>query len=163
MIPKSDITSFSPVSARFASLLHFYLGANLALDMRKNGSDVFAPKGLLKMLILKMASSRPTTGVEIMEEVSKMTDNLWSPSPGSVYYLLGELESAGLLIRVPSGEVGVKKYVSSDKGKLSLEDFKLDAGKNLYRQMIILKVLSDITESYQISKAISSLSEKISN
>ncbi len=42
--------------------------------MPKNDSEVFAPKGLLKMLILKFASSRPITGVEIMADVPKMTE-----------------------------------------------------------------------------------------
>jgi DNA-binding PadR family transcriptional regulator len=124
-------------------------------------NDVFAPKGLLKMLILKIATTRATTGVEIMEEVPRMTNNVWSPSPGSVYYLLGEMEEAGLLIHVPTGETGIKRYVSSEKGKLNLENFKLDAEKNLYKQMIMLKVLSDLAGNTAVSDAISSLTKKI--
>ncbi len=127
----------------------------------KNGRDVFAPKGLLKMLILKITSQRATTGVEIMQEVPKMTENVWLPSPGSVYYLLGEMEEAGLLIHVPTGESGIKRYVSSDKGKLSLDTFKLDAKKSLYKQMVMLKVLSDLTGNEIVSDAISSLSRKV--
>ena len=102
--------------------------------MLKNSSEVFAPKGLLRMIILKIASLKPVTGVEIMQEVPDMTENLWSPSPGSVYYLLGEMEKDGLLIHVPTGEPGIKRYVSSDKGKLSLENFKLDIKKNIRSQ-----------------------------
>lgn len=128
---------------------------------KSTGNDVFAPKGLLKMLILKIATSRATTGVEIMEEVPRMTNNVWSPSPGSVYYLLGEMEEAGLLIHVPTGETGIKRYVSSEKGKLNLENFKLDAQKNLYKQMIMLKVLSDLADYGAVSDAISSLTKKI--
>jgi DNA-binding PadR family transcriptional regulator len=124
-------------------------------------NDVFAPKGLLKMLILKIATTRATTGVEIMDEVPKMTNNVWSPSPGSVYYLLGEMEEAGLLIHVPTGEAGIKRYVSSEKGKLNLENFKLDAQKNLYKQMVMLKVLSDVADNRAVSDAISSLTKKI--
>ena len=122
---------------------------------------MFAPKGLLKMLILKIASTKPVTGVEIMADVPKMTEDLWTPSPGSVYYLLGEMEGAGLIIHVPTGETGIKRYVSSEKGKLSLETFKLEAQKNLYRQMIMLRVLSDIAENRKVSEAISSLSKKL--
>lgn len=129
--------------------------------MPKNGAEVFAPKGLLKMLILKIASTKPVTGVEIMQDVPKMTEELWLPSPGSVYYLLGELEKDGLLIHVPTGESGIKRYVASDKGKLSLDSFKLDAQKNLYRQLIMIRVLSDLAENGPISDAISSLSKKL--
>jgi DNA-binding PadR family transcriptional regulator len=128
---------------------------------KRSGNDVFAPKGLLKMLILKIATQRATTGVEIMDEVPKLTNNVWSPSPGSVYYLLGEMEEAGLLIHVPTGETGIKRYVSSEKGKLNLENFRLDAKKNLYRQMIMLKVLSDLAGNDNVSDAISTISKKI--
>ncbi len=131
--------------------------------MPRNANEVFAPKGLLKMLILKIASSRPVTGVEIMEEVPKMTENVWAPSPGSVYYLLGEMEDSGLLIHVPTGETGIKRYVSSEKGKVSLDSFKLDAQKNLYKQMIMLRILSDLAENDPISQAISALTRKVSD
>lgn len=129
--------------------------------MSRRGNDVFAPKGLLKMLILKIATQRATTGVEIMDEVPKMTNNVWSPSPGSVYYLLGEMEEAGLIIHVPTGEAGIKRYVSSEKGKLNLENFKLDAQKNLYKQMTMLKILSDLADNSSVSQAISTLTKKI--
>jgi DNA-binding PadR family transcriptional regulator len=127
----------------------------------KNGIDVFAPKGLLKMLILKITSQRPTTGVEIMQEVPKMTENTWSPSPGSVYYLLGEMEQAGLIIHVPTGETGIKRYVSSEKGKLSLDTFKLDASKSLHKQIVMLRVLADLTGNESVALAVSRLSVKV--
>ncbi len=131
--------------------------------MPKNRNEVFAPKGLLKMLILKIASSHPVTGVEIMEEVPRMTENVWAPSPGSVYFLLGEMEDSGLLIHVPTGESGIKRYVSSEKGKVSLDSFKLDAQRNLYKQMIMLRILSDLAENDSISEAISSLTKKVTS
>lgn len=130
--------------------------------MPRNANEVFAPKGILKMLILKISGSRPVTGVEIMEEVPRMTEDVWAPSPGSVYYLLGEMEEAGLLIHVPTGESGVKRYVSSEKGKVSLDSFKLDAKRNLHKQMIMLRVLSDLAEDDRISKAITSLTKQVS-
>ena len=97
-----------------------------------------------------------------MQEVPNMTEKVWAPSPGSVYYLLGEMEAAGLLIHVPTGEAGIKRYISSDKGKLSLDAFKLDARKNLYKQMIMLRVLSDLAEDDRVSDAISALTKKVS-
>ena len=130
--------------------------------MSKKASEVFAPKGLLKMLILKIASTKPVTGVEIMSDVPKMTEDLWSPSPGSVYYLLGELVENGLLLHIPTGEPGIKRYVSSEKGKISLENFKLDVRKNLYRQLVMLRVLSELAENDSLSEIISSIARKIS-
>jgi DNA-binding PadR family transcriptional regulator len=129
--------------------------------MPKNDSEVFAPKGLLKMLILKLASIRPITGVEIMSDVPKMTEDLWSPSPGSVYYLLGEMEKDGLLLHIPTGEPSVKRYVSSEKGKLLFDNFKLDVKKNLYRQLVMMRVLSDLAENSSLSESISLIAKKI--
>lgn len=136
-------------------------GNGIQRNVPKNRSDVFAPKGLLKMLILKISSTKPVTGVEIMEDVPKMTENLWSPSPGSVYYLLGEMEEDGLIIRVPTGEPGVKRYVSSEKGKLSLDTFKLDIKRNLHRQLVMLRVLSDLSDNNTLSESITSIAKKI--
>ena len=130
--------------------------------MPKNSSGVFAPKGLLRMLILRIASIRPVTGVEIMQEVPNMTERLWTPSPGSVYFLLGEMEKSGLLLRVPTGEPGIKRYVSSEKGKLNLANFKIDAKKNLYRQLILSRVLSDLAESGSVSEEITAIAKKMS-
>jgi DNA-binding PadR family transcriptional regulator len=130
--------------------------------MSKKASEVFAPKGLLKMLILKIASTKPVTGVEIMSDVPKMTEDLWSPSPGSVYYLLGELVENGLLLHIPTGEPGIKRYVSSEKGKIILENFKLDVRKNLYRQLVMLRVLSELADNDSLSETISSIARKIS-
>ena len=129
--------------------------------MPKNRSEVFAPKGLLKMLILKIASTKPVTGVEIMQDLPDMTEKLWSPSPGSVYYLIGEMEEDGLIIRVPTGEPGIKRYVSSEKGSSALETFKLDIGKNLHRQSVMLRVLSDLAENKSVSDSISTIARNI--
>jgi DNA-binding PadR family transcriptional regulator len=130
-------------------------------EYAKERNEVFAPKGLLKMIMLKLASTRPVTGVEIMSEVPQMTEDLWAPSPGSVYYLLGEMEQNGLLLHVPTGEPGIKRYVSSEKGKLALENFKLDVKKNLYRQLVMMRVLSDLAENNSLSDSISSIAKKI--
>ena len=98
-----------------------------------------------------------------MQDVPDMTEKLWSPSPGSVYYLIGEMEEDGLIIRVPTGEPGIKRYVSSEKGKLALDTFKLDIGKNLHRQLVMLRVLSDLAENKSASDSISSIARKIAS
>jgi hypothetical protein len=76
---------------------------------------------------------------------------------------LGEMEENGLLLHVPTGEPGIKRYVSSEKGKLALENFKLDIKKNLYRQLVMMRVLSDMAENNSLSDTISSLARKIAS
>jgi hypothetical protein len=74
---------------------------------------------------------------------------------------LGEMEQAGLIIHVPTGESGIKRYVSSEKGKLSLDNFRLDARKSLHKQIVMLRVLSDLTGNENLSQAISHLVGKV--
>jgi DNA-binding PadR family transcriptional regulator len=131
--------------------------------MQRATGDVFAPKGLLKILILKIASEKPVTGTDIMREVPRMTDNAWKPSAGSVYYLLAELEKDDLIIHVPTGEAGIKRYICSEKGKLNLDSFKIDARRNLQKQIVILKILSDLSENNCLSDGIQDLSRKIAS
>jgi DNA-binding PadR family transcriptional regulator len=81
-----------------------------------------APKGFLRYYVLELLSEKPMSGSEIMDEVERITGGCWRPSPGSVYPLLAYLQDNGYIQEVPSGEVGVKRYTLTDKGKHLLEE-----------------------------------------
>lgn len=48
------------------------------------------------MLIVRMLSGSPKNGVELMDEIEKMTQGWWRPSPGSIYPVLEQLLNDGL-------------------------------------------------------------------
>jgi len=68
-------------------------------------------EGTLKYLALWILSESPKNGVEIINEIEKMTWGWWRPSPGSVYPLLSSLLSEGLVEKTPNG-----KYKLTEKG-----------------------------------------------
>ena len=72
-------------------------------------------RGLPNMIVYLLSSS-PKNGVELMNEMEKMTQGWWRPSPGSVYPLLEQLTSEGLIRKREDG-----RYELTDKASEELE------------------------------------------
>ena len=53
-------------------------------------------RGDVRIAILHLLSEEPMHGYQIIQEISERTDNVWNPSPGSVYPTLQQLEDEGL-------------------------------------------------------------------
>lgn len=88
--------------------------------MMGSSSRTSFARGLLRLLILKLASQKPVTGVTIAQDVHGLSEGLWRPSPGSVYYLLNELEDKGLLTHLPVGAGRERRLVLSKQGEAEL-------------------------------------------
>ncbi|MFN4336116.1 MAG: PadR family transcriptional regulator [Candidatus Nitrosocaldus sp.] len=81
------------------------------------------PKGFSRYYVLSLLNERPMTGKEIMEEAAKRSNNLWKPSPGLVYPLLGKLLQEGLIEEDDYG-----RYRITGKGKAVLADINVIQG-----------------------------------
>ncbi|MEM4968204.1 MAG: PadR family transcriptional regulator [Nitrososphaerota archaeon] len=75
------------------------------------------PRGLLRYYILELLSGSPMSGSEIMDTIERESGGLWRPSPGSIYPLLEWLRERGYIKEVKTNEVGVKKYVLTERGE----------------------------------------------
>ena len=76
-------------------------------------------RGAFKYLVLYVLRSKPMHGYSIMQEVSKLFDGKYVPSPGVVYPTLQLLEDMGL---VESRTEGRRKvYVITEEGVRELE------------------------------------------
>jgi DNA-binding PadR family transcriptional regulator len=73
-------------------------------------------EGALKFLVLWLLSETPRNGVEIINEIERMTWGWWRPSPGSVYPLLSSLAKDEFIVKMPDG-----RYQITEKG---LEEIK---------------------------------------
>ncbi|MEM0117753.1 MAG: PadR family transcriptional regulator [Conexivisphaerales archaeon] len=73
-------------------------------------------RGGLRPLVLRILSTSPRNGAEIMDEIEKFTWGWWRPSPGSVYPLLEEMAGEGLVKKREDG-----RYEITDKGRQELE------------------------------------------
>ncbi|AHC51331.1 PadR family transcriptional regulator [Sulfolobus acidocaldarius SUSAZ] len=77
-------------------------------------------KGRLRLLILWLLYQSPKRGIDIIDDIYKMSWGMWRPSPGSVYPLLNKLLEEGA-VRKEGGD----RYQITDKGIKEIEHFIL--------------------------------------
>ncbi|MFP3226032.1 MAG: PadR family transcriptional regulator [Sulfolobaceae archaeon] len=84
-------------------------------------------KGRLRLMILWLLYQSPRRGIDIIDDIYKMTWGWWRPSPGSVYPLLNKMVEDGVVVK---GEED--KYVITQKGMKELESiFPLNRRSNI--------------------------------
>jgi len=66
------------------------------------------------MAIVTMLASSPKNGVELMDEIEKMTQGWWRPSPGSVYPVLEQLAADGMVKKRDDGRYELTEKASDE-------------------------------------------------
>jgi DNA-binding PadR family transcriptional regulator len=74
-----------------------------------------ARRGDIRTAALLLLAEEPRNGYQIMQEVQERSGGVWSPSPGSVYPALQQLEDEGL-IRTQEAD-GRKLFAITDAGR----------------------------------------------
>ena len=75
-----------------------------------------AGRGDIRAAILALLAEEPMHGYQIIQVVSERSDGNWTPSPGSVYPTLQQLEDEGLIEPVAS-ESGRRAFALTDEGR----------------------------------------------
>lgn len=77
-------------------------------------------RGDVRAAILKLLTDRPMHGYEMIQEIAERSQQLWKPSPGSVYPTLQLLVDEGLIVATESD--GSKKlFELTDDGRATVE------------------------------------------
>jgi DNA-binding PadR family transcriptional regulator len=79
-----------------------------------------ARRGDIRTAALLLLAEEPRNGYQIMQEVQERSEGVWSPSPGSVYPALSQLEDEGL-IRTDESD-GRKLFAITDAGRKVVEE-----------------------------------------
>jgi DNA-binding PadR family transcriptional regulator len=116
----------------------------------KSSELVRAPRGLLKMYILDIASKYPISGIEISENVSSITKGVWKPGPGSIYYILKELVSKKRLSEIYFPDKNIRKYIATEKGLDELSIFKSFSNEIIEKQLAFLIITSRIIPNKEV-------------
>ena len=66
----------------------------------------------LPHMVMYLLSSSPKNGVELMDGVQSITRGWWRPTPGSIYPLMKEMVSQGLVRKLDDG-----RFELTDKGR----------------------------------------------
>lgn len=78
-----------------------------------------ARRGDVRAAILTLLGEEPRNGYAVMKEIESRSDGVWSPSPGSIYPALQQLEDEGLI--KPAGEGEGRAFELTDAGREALE------------------------------------------
>ena len=92
------------------------------------------------MITLELGTRKPVNGIAITRYVTELSNGIWKPSPGSIYYLLNELKSKGLLSLVTLEKNPPFDYVTTKKGQDALSGFSKVALQAAIKQMIFVKM-----------------------
>ena len=87
---------------------------------RRGGGRGRGKRGDVRAAILKLLAERPMHGYEMIQEIAERSQNLWRPSPGSVYPTLQLLVDEGLLVARES-EGSKKLFELTDDGRAAAE------------------------------------------
>ena len=87
---------------------------------RRGGGRGRGRRGDVRAAILKLLAERPMHGYEMIQEIAERSQNLWRPSPGSVYPTLQLLVDEGLLVARES-EGSKKLFELTDEGRAAAE------------------------------------------
>lgn len=77
-------------------------------------------RGDVRAAILKLLVERPMHGYEMIQEIAERSQDLWRPSPGSVYPTLQLLVDEGLIVGTET-EGSKKLFELTDAGKAAAE------------------------------------------
>jgi DNA-binding PadR family transcriptional regulator len=84
------------------------------------GSGRRAGRGDIRAAILTLLAEEPMHGYQIIQVISERSGGNWTPSPGSVYPTLQQLEDEGLIEPAPS-ESGRRAYTLTEAGRTTNE------------------------------------------
>jgi DNA-binding PadR family transcriptional regulator len=87
---------------------------------RRGGHGRRGRRGDVRAAILVLLAERSMHGYEIIQEVAERSQDLWKPSPGSVYPTLQLLVDEGLIVSTES-EGSKKLFALTDAGKEAAE------------------------------------------
>ena len=77
-------------------------------------------RGDVRAAILTLLAERPMHGYEMIQEIAERSQNLWRPSPGSVYPTLQLLVDEGLIVGTET-EGSKKLFELTDAGRAAAE------------------------------------------
>ena len=122
---------------------------------------ISVPKGVLRLAALKMLSESSLSGTDLASQIRRATEGEWSPGPGSIYLILGELLKKGLITELPKREGNVRRYIISAKGKEELVRLSKETEADVSRQLRLLAVYSSLAGRKELRAKVLSLADTL--
>lgn len=79
-------------------------------------------RGDVRLALLMLLSEGPHNGYQLMKTLEERSEGQWTPSPGSVYPALSQLEDEGLIQSVAGGTEPGRSFEITDAGRTHLAE-----------------------------------------
>jgi DNA-binding PadR family transcriptional regulator len=122
---------------------------------------ISVPKGVLRLASLKMLSESSLSGTDLAAQIRRVTGGEWSPGPGSIYLILGELLKKGLITELPKRGGNVRRYIISAKGKEELARLTKETESDVARQLRLLAVYSSLAGRKELKEKVLSITNNL--
>jgi DNA-binding PadR family transcriptional regulator len=97
-------------------------------------------RSLLALYILHTLQECPKSGYGLLKEIAEKTGGTWSPSKGTIYPLLKQLEEEELIEAAATGKRGKTLFAVTEKGLTTLATIR-EMGREHHRKMTQYKNL----------------------
>jgi DNA-binding PadR family transcriptional regulator len=124
---------------------------------------ISVPKGILRLAALKMLSESSLSGKDLASQIGRATAGEWTPGPGSIYLILGELLKRGLINELPKREGNVRRYIISAKGKEELVHLAKETEADVGRQLKLLAVYASLAGKPELKTKVLSFADTLGN
>jgi DNA-binding PadR family transcriptional regulator len=105
-------------------------------------------RAFLKYIVLKMIKDKPTHGYNIIKTVELRSNGRWTPSAGSIYPILEDLESKGFIY---SEEIERRKvYAITPKGVMALDHMTKEKMELLNEMSRIINSVTEGTDNSDV-------------
>lgn len=106
----------------------------------KNGKE----KSVLVIYILHSLKNKPKSGYEILKEIEEKTKGRWTPSKGTLYPILKQLEKEDLIKISKIGKRSKSILEITDKGRNTLRQIQKDRKEFRKKFMLFKDLFIDI-------------------
>ena len=109
-------------------------------SLTKFGSHAEKKRGLLCLFILHTLNKSPASGYDLLKEIGEKTRGVWTPSKGTLYPILHQLEEDGLITVQETGKRSRVVYALTPRGEETLEQTRTRR-RDAHRQLELYKDL----------------------
>ena len=113
----------------------------------KFGSRTGKKRGLLTLFILHSLHHDPKSGYGLLKEIGEKTHGLWTPSKGTIYPLLHQMEGEELIVLDAARPRSRTTYRLTKKGEETLSQIKEQSRESHRKMTLYRNLIYDIFRS----------------
>ena len=122
---------------------------------------ISAPRGILKLAMLRLLSESSLSGLELQRQVERLSSGNWKPGPGSIYFVLSALRRKEMIVELPHRGGTTRRYVISSGGRAELSRLSGGARREIRRQLELLAFYCSLAVDPLLEKSLRTTASQV--